>query len=288
MTLGITPKGRYEEARFILVCNKGYLMARNTRSDDQMGMEAKEDSSLTLPLTIIGVTLLVSAGFLYYYFGPSISKIRGNVADFTESEALVQLTIEGQDFRIPANYTRYPKDRRGGVRDRVALYALLPDFEPYSPARQEIFETDSLDSPVIYFEIGGHQYALDEKGRFDLLYKERIVDLNGTAGPDGLTRYEFDGSIGYKDVDVFTLDIDSENPKVIRCNRQTATIPMPDCRREDIRISKDLSVSYWYKRHWLADWRVIDQTVLAHIDQWLVKENNTGIADDGAQPAPQP
>jgi len=243
-------------------------MSNDDSTDDQVAMQAKEDSSLTLPLTIIGVTLLVSAGFLYYYFGPSYNELTGNVADPSASKSPVSVSVEGHDFRIPANHMRYPKDRRGGTRDRVALYALLPRFEPFSPGKKEVFETERIDSPIIYFEISGHQFALDEKGRFERLYKEHIVDLAGSQGPDGLTRYEFDGTTGYKDEDLFALGIDSDQPVLIRCYRETATIPMPDCRRDDVRISDDLAVSYRFKRHWLADWRTIDKDIMDNITAW--------------------
>lgn len=250
-------------------------MSDDRSSDDQMGMQAKEDSSLTLPLTIIGVTLLVSLGFLYYYFGPSIGELTGNEVDPTTSQDLVKVTIQGTNFTIPGNHMRYPKDRRGGARERVALYALLPKFAPYSESKREIFESESVDSPVIYFEISGYQFALDEAGRFDELYREHIVDLNGHPGPDGLTMFEFDGSTGYKDEDVFTWDLDTDNPIIIRCYRKTPTIPMPDCRRDDAKIAENLVVSYRFKRHWLAEWRKIDKTIHAKVQLWMTAQAPT-------------
>lgn len=240
------------------------------------GLEAKEDSSLTLPLTIIGVTLLLSLGFLYYYFGPSISELAGDVADPSESSAPVTLTVGGAEFRIPTNYTRFPKDRRGGERDQVSLYALLPDFEPFSHGDKETFEQESKTSPVIYFEINTPPFLLDEKPRLEKLYRDHIGSPP-SQGPDGLTRYSFDGSTGYKDEDLFIFDEDTDHPVILRCYRETGTINMPSCRR-DMNISDKLSISYRYQRHWLPQWRAIDAEVQKLVNSWMVDETTPAPA----------
>ncbi len=240
---------------------------RQSSFSEQFGGEAKEDSSLTLPLTIIGVTLLLSAGFLYYYFGPSIDELTGNALDPTASQELVDVSIGGHPFRIPTNYTQFPKDRRPGAKTRVELFALLPDFEPYSPSRQEIFESNSPESPVIYFQIAENTSALNEQNRFDRVYADHIFNLDGEPGPFELTRFEFDGSPGYDGQELFAASGEDAKAKYIKCHTTSDTVPRPHCRR-DLEISEEISVSYRYKRPWLKDWKEIDAQVLNLVNSW--------------------
>ena len=65
---------------------------------EDFGLEAKQDSSLTLPLTIIGVTLMLCFGFVYYYFGPTISELRGNTPDPSASSEQIPMSLGDVDF----------------------------------------------------------------------------------------------------------------------------------------------------------------------------------------------
>ncbi len=235
---------------------------------EQFGGEAKEDSSLTLPLTIIGVTLLLSAGFLYYYFGPSIDELTGNALDPTASQEIVAVTIGGEEFRIPTNYTLLPKDRRPGAKTRVELFALLPDFEPFSPNKQEEFESNSPESPVIHFQIAENSSALIEKDRFERVYADHIPNLEGEDGPHELTIYKFDSSPGYEGQELMADRSNPERPRYIRCDVFSEFVPRPHCRR-DLELSEKISIAYRYKRPWLKDWQEIDREVIALVESWM-------------------
>lgn len=240
-------------------------MARQRKKrmiSEDFGVEAKQDSSWTLPLTIIGVTLLLSFGFVYYYFGPTISELRGDTPDPSASALPVDIAIGGVDLVVPTNFTRYPRARTPGVKDSVSLYALLPDLEAFSTEKQEIFDNNESDSPVIYFTINSYDAALEESERLDRIYLELVVDPKGRQGPYGLTVYEFIENSGYKDEDLF-VDYDQDGETVvIRCYRQQDHIPSPHCRR-DLRLTETLGLSYIYKRPWLAQWKEIDRNVKA-------------------------
>ncbi len=231
---------------------------------DEFSIEAKQDSSWTLAFTILGVTLLLSLGFFYYYFGPTLSELTGDTPDPTASEDLIPLKIGDVSFLIPASYTRFPRARRGGQRDEVALYALLPDFEPYSSETKELFENNAPDSPVIYFEIISFTPALTEKERLERVYMENVVDRKGRQGPYGFRMYQFMENTGYKDEDLFVYGRNTDSPVVIRCYRETELIPSPHCRR-DLELTDTLLLSYRYKRPWLAQWRAIDQSLRAFV-----------------------
>lgn len=241
-------------------------MARKKNKQDseavteEFGIEAKQDSSWTVPMTILGVTLLLSFGFLYYYFGPTIREIRGDTPDPSASAAPISMTIGDIPLVVPTNYTRFPRARRGGERQSIALYALLPDLEPFTPEKSMIFDGNEPDSPVIYFEISEYGLALEEGDRLVKVYLEKTIDPNGRDGPYGLTAYDFMDNTGYKDEDLFVYFREDDEPIVLRCYEESELIPSPHCRR-DMRLNENLAMSYRYKRPWLAQWREIDQSV---------------------------
>jgi len=243
------------------------MMARKRKKKmvaDEFSIEPKQDSSWSLALTVIGVTLLLSFGFVYYYFGPTLSELTGDAPDPTASEESVSLSIGGVAFLIPANFTRFPRARRGGARDQVALYALLPKLEPYSLDNQTAFDNNAPDSPVIFFDVSDYHTALSEKERFERIYMENVVDRKGRQGPYGFTVYAFSASSGYRDQDLFVYGKDTDHPVIIRCYRKTDIIPSPHCRR-DFRLSDTLLLSYRYKRPWLAQWKAIDQALRSFV-----------------------
>jgi len=227
---------------------------------DDFSIEPQQDSSWTLAITVIGVTLLLSFGFVYYYFGPTLTELTGDAPDPTTSEELIALSIGGESFMIPANFTRFPRARRGGNRDEVSLHALLPKLGPYTVENQSIFDRNDASSPVIFFDISTYQTALSEKQRFERIYLENVVDKQGRQGPYGFTVFQFSETSGYRDEDLFVYGKNTASPVIIRCYKNTDIIPSPHCRR-DFRINENLLLSYRYKRPWLAQWRAIDQAL---------------------------
>lgn len=227
---------------------------------EEFGMEAKQDSSWTVPLTILGVTLLLSFGFLYYYFGPTFLEITGETPDPSASVKPISMTIGGMPLVVPTNFTRFPRARRDGEKQSVALYALLPDLEPFTPEKSMIFDGNEPDSAVIYFEISEFGLALEEGDRLVKVYLEKTIDPNGRDGPYGLQAYDFTNNSGYRDEDLFVYYQENDEPIIVRCYEESELIPSPHCRR-DLRLNENLALSYRYKRPWLAQWREIDKSV---------------------------
>ena len=237
---------------------------------DEFGMEARQDSSWTLPLTILGVTLLLSGGFLYYYFGPSLRELRGDTPDPSASTAPISMLIGETELVVPTNFTRFPRSRRDGRRQTVALYALLPGLTPFTTEDAEKFDSNQPDSAVLYFDISTHSSALSEEERLERVYKLNVTDPLGREGPFGLTAYDFKENTGYESEDLFVFNEDGRPPIVIRCFKETEIIPSPHCRR-DMQIGDQLSLSYRYKRPWLAQWRSIDLSLQKLVQSFIVE-----------------
>ena len=110
------------------------------------GEDVKRELSWRYPLGIFLATLILCAIFLYYYVGPSVDELGGNVPSPAISEEPVAIDVADMRFAIPANYTVFPRDRRGGARDEVWLYALWPTLSGYAPSRREDFIENPPDT----------------------------------------------------------------------------------------------------------------------------------------------
>jgi hypothetical protein len=222
--------------------------------------DAHEESSWTTPLRVLVITLVLSIGFIYYYFGPTVDDIQGNIPVASVSDRPISLSIGGRSFVIPENYTQFPRARRGGVRENVALYARLPDYEPYAADLVEEFETNSAYSPIVHFQIESYRAPLNERQRVVRSYMPVVIDPKGEEGPAGLTLYRFSEGSGYFNEDLFLGDDDRGGLAVIRCTKQMSDLLFPYCRR-DTKLLETVGLSYRFRRSRLADWRSIDNGI---------------------------
>ncbi len=234
----------------------------DTQPSDQ---DLKEDSPWTYPMIIIGVLLLLSGLVFYYYFGPSLSDIRGDTPEASARSTAIQVQIGSNSFVIQENFTQYPRARRGGARDSISLYAVLPDMDPYSLRNDRDFFTNDADNPVVYFQIALNRQPMSEAERVDHLYFERLESGEGEEMPFGLTYYRFRNNSSYADQDLF-LRVDDEGGVVaILCSRHSEIVPSPNCRR-DLEIPGNLTMSYRFKRSHLSDWEAIDTALRALVE----------------------
>lgn len=228
--------------------------------DRELPPDAVEEPSWIIPATVLAVVGILSLGFLAYYFAPNLADIIGRAPKPSEESKEIDVVIGGVRHRIPENYTRFAYARRGGVQDRVELYALLPDLVPYSPSRAAAFQNNAADSRVLLFELSVYQAKLSETEQFRKVFLKLVTDPEGARGPYGLRRYEFDPSTGYRDEELFVSEDEEGEVTVIRCFKPAPDILSPTCRR-DLRLSEEIGLSYRFKRAYLSDWRDIDAGV---------------------------
>jgi hypothetical protein len=182
------------------------------------------------------------------------------------SEEPVTFTVGGIPFSVGANYTVFPRDRRGGDRDEVALYALWPTLSGYSPQRREEFIENPLDTRRIDIVIARRTSAFDEKKRIDILYMPQVNEKRGTRTPYRLMKYTFKdqrGNVptnGYTDTELFLGQTEQGDLMALFCFEDREDVKSPECWRE-YEISPDVSVSYRYKRRLLDEWQQIDARV---------------------------
>ncbi len=218
--------------------------------------EIHRHSGWVIPAAFFCAILLLSGLFLGWYLRPGLKP----AAAPTGQSTMVQVSVRGTAFAIPANYIESAAARAGGEMESVALAALFPSWAGYSDSEARLFAGNAPDSPVIHLSLRGDPNALDGRARLDRIYRPYISNPAGAAGPFGLTQYGFAGDSGYVRDDLFA----GENDKglvLLLCERASAELPSPNCLAIDRPLAKNLSFSYRFKRAYLARWRELSSGV---------------------------
>lgn len=212
----------------------------------------RKRSGWLIPLSVFGVTFVLSAMILLYYLAPPSASLFAKQAAPTARADLISLRVGGRPFRIPANYLIYDSTRSGGDRPEVALFALLPDFAGWSDWAGDAFASNAADSRVVYLTIHEDRLGLKEADKLARVYMDYVVDRQGSPGPYGLTQYAFRPDSGYHSQDLFV----GPGPVVLRCDRQNDAVPSPSCLRE-VLLAPGVSLAIRFKRAHLESWPAI-------------------------------
>lgn len=253
------------------------------------GEEVREESTWRYPFGIFLATLVLSAIFLYYYVGPSVDEISGNTPSPAISEEPVTFSVGGVTFSVPTNFTVYPRDRRGGERDEVALYTLWPTMTGYTPARREEFIENPKDTRRIDIVVGTRISTFGEQERIDILYLPYTNDRRGIRTPYQLVKYTFRDqrenvpTSGYADTELFLGEAEDGKTMALFCFEERKDIRSPDCWRE-YELSPTVSVSYRFKRHLLDEWRAIDARARAFVEETVQTQETSPGSGPGRKP----
>ena len=216
---------------------------------DEQG-ELHQHSGWWLPLSVLFVILLLSGLFLGWYLRPGPK----STAAPTGQSNLVNLTVRGNAFAIPANYIENAAARAGGDQDSLALVALFPSFWGYSDREAKLFQGNAPDSPVIHVSLRGDANSLAPQARLQRIYGPYLTDRDGASGPFGLTQFGFRRDSGYEQNDLFAGE-SAHGLLLLLCERAGKDLPSPNCLAIDQPLARNLTFSYRFKRAYLARWR---------------------------------
>lgn len=212
-----------------------------------------QHSGWLIPLVFGAAILLLSGLFLGWYLRPGPR----TPATPTGQSNIVELTVRGAGFAIPANYIQSPAARSGGDLSSLALAALFPSWRGYSDSDAHLFRENTADSPVVRINLRTDASNLDAKTRLLRVYKPYVVNPDGTAGPFGLTQYAFRQNSGYERNDLFAGE-SAAGLVLLLCERAAGDLSSPNCLAIDQPLERGLSISYRFKRAYLARWREIN------------------------------
>lgn len=210
--------------------------------------EAHGHSGWLIPLGLVCAILLLSGLFLGWYLRPG-----PRIAQATDKATMVDLTVGGVAFAIPANFITSPAARNGGAQGSVALAALFPSWQGYSDADARLFAGNAPDSPVIRLTLRGNAGNLSAADRLARIYLPYVTDDKGAGGPFELTRYGFRPDSGYARNELFVGH--AAAPVLLLCERDAPDLPSPNCIAAERPIADGVTLSYRFKRAYLARWR---------------------------------
>ncbi|MFZ5616536.1 MAG: hypothetical protein ACOZAA_04345, partial [Pseudomonadota bacterium] len=205
------------------------------------------------------------------YVGPSVDEIGGNVPSPAISEEPIAISVADLNFEIPANYTVFPRDRRGGARDEVWLYALWPTLSGYAPSRRVDFIENPADTRRIDILIAVRTSPFTERERIDILYMPQTIDRRGARTPHQLIKYEFKEqranvpTSGYAGSELYLGEDEKKNVIALFCMKERDDMISPECWRE-LELNSGVTLTYRFKRPYLAEWRKIDSEVRSFVD----------------------
>lgn len=227
------------------------------------GDDVHQHSGWLIPLGFVLAILALSALLLGWYLRPSLRPAPAP----TGKSNIVQLRVRGVGFAIPANYIENSAARAGGEQDAIALAALFPSWRGWSENEARLFAGNAPDSAVIRMALRGDPNNLDARARLARIYMPYIRDPKGTPAPFGLTRYSFAANSGYERSDLFAGETQT-GLTLLLCERAGSELPSPNCIAIDRRLTGSLSLSYRFKRAWLARWREIAAGVNGLIERF--------------------
>lgn len=213
--------------------------------------DVHQHSGWWFPLGFGFAILLLSGLFLGWYLRPGP---RAPAAPTGQSN-IVNLTVRGAAFAIPANYIQNAPARAGGDQDSLSLAALFPSFRGYSDGEAKLFQGNAPDSPVIHLSLRGDANNLDPQGRLQRIYRPYLTDPDGAPGPFGLTQYGFRKNSGYEQSDLFAAQSANGLLLLLLCERAARDLPSPNCLAIDQPLARNLNFTYRFKRAYLARWR---------------------------------
>ena len=143
-----------------------------------------QHSGWLIPLIFGAAVVLLSGLFLGWYLRPGP---RPPAAPTGQSN-IVELTVRGTAFAIPANYIQSPAARAGGDQTSLTLAALYPSWRGYSDSDANLFRENNADSPVIRINLRTDASNFDAKTRLLRVYKPYIVNHDGAAQLFALTQ----------------------------------------------------------------------------------------------------
>ena len=244
-----------------------------------------------VPYALVHIAIGYFLGDILTRFGPMITRLALLGLGFVAALAIlwwlvlriermwpVALSVGEMKFAIPANYTVFPRDRRGGERDEIWLYALWPTLSGYAPSRRDDFVENAPDTRRVDILIAARTSPFTERERIDILYMPQTVDRRGARTPYQLIKYEFREqranvpTNGYSGTELYLGEDEKKNIVALFCIKEQEGLPSPECWRE-LEISPGVSLTYRFKRPYLAEWRTIDGEVRKFVDGLKAKSS---------------
>lgn len=189
-------------------------------------------------------------------------------AGHTEDTALHEIVIGNNVLSVPANAIRFERARRDGIAERLDLYLRWPDLGGYSQATRDDFNHRDGTRNILFLTFEEPMMSRDMSDRFEPIYRS-MIEPAGVPGEAGLTLHRFKQSAGYEAEMLTVAARAGRPPYVARCLEGAAAVDsLASCVR-DVRLGRDLSLTYRFPNHLLAEWEAVDAAVMQRVETYL-------------------
>lgn len=239
-----------------------------TQNQPELEKQPLITPSFVLKVTI-AVGVLLFATLIIYVGGNYWSKSVSH-GGHTIDQSIHEVTIGQGTLSVNANNIRFSEQRRDGVANRLNLYFNWPNFTGYTEENAGDFNDAGKEPQLIFVDIARSNEQMDMSGRFNPIYRN-FIDSEPIDGPNKLIFYRMSDSSNFKDELIYTERLVKERPFVIKCLADTTDNKTPsstECQR-DINIIGNLSVTYRYSKHLLADWESIEDKLIDYLQHTL-------------------
>lgn len=245
------------------------MMGRAKMSHIDHNETVHHHSGWLIPASFLSAVLLLSGLFLGWYLrpGPRVP------AAPTGQSTTVALTIGDRAFNVPANYIQNSAARTGGRQQTVTLAALFPAWQGYSDAQTRLFAGNRPDSPVVRLSLRADANPLDAQSRLSRIYLPYVTDPRGTAAPFDLVEYGFPENSGYAHEDLFAGVTDGRL-MLFLCEQPSPQLSSPNCLSTDQPLGGSVSLSFRFKRAWLARWHEMSGGVNVLVARFETRTGN--------------
>ena len=185
---------------------------------------------------------------------------RLSMGGHTDDRTLHEVVIGNDVLSASANQIRYPEQRRGGIANRLDLYALWPDMEGFTEATRAAFNNTAPGKKLLFLSFEPRTLSRDMSGRLDPIYR-KMISGDGQALSNGLFRYKLPESAGFIDEYLLVGAVSAGKMFVARClGDENAGSILASCDR-DIHVGDDLVMMTRFPSSLLADWKLLDASL---------------------------
>lgn len=222
------------------------------------GVRRRSPSLLLAPLAGLIVLVAASASFIAYLLWPTWPK-----AAIPVPAPAVPVTIAGVLFAVPEAAIRATIQRQPGAHERIDLAFLWPSLAPPPadgasrappPGPRGDDASPALPSADdrVFVSITGLGAVLAPAERLRVIYP-RYIEMQATAGPDGLAIVPFRAGTPYEGEDLIYV---AERPEQFfaRCTRVARVLPGTCINERSLGAAE---ITLRFPRQWLQDWRSV-------------------------------
>jgi hypothetical protein len=198
----------------------------------------------------------------------------------TESSEVINFEIGDEYFFIPKNYIWSKDSWRGGKMDGVNMHALLPNFDPYTGANKNYFDSPGwgrkISMRLFEYNMQNSKTSSNSKRRIDLfnVKTKDYFDKKSTITKEENAPYGLKKLVRRTDVESgYELYIGHKyngDFYWVECDRD-GLYPSPSCSTY-LEISPHTAVEYTFSKDFLHSWRSVDDSVFELIQKFSKKK----------------